>query len=205
VDLPEPDAREQPDSAGTVVQSAADIDALFESRDSARKLLQFCLWYLGADATDCDAEVVLYEFDSKQRLKVIESYRPGAQSLVSYYKLCLQRFCQRRAKQLRKIRGSSYDAALDDGQQFRDETDGQPIDNMLQSEAERRASEKEEARMRNAANRLSSKARQLVQMYYEQDLSMQEIAGRVKSTEGSIKVQMFRIRQQLKKLVEHES
>ena len=76
---------------------------------------------------------------------------------------------------------------------------------MLQSEAERRASEKEEARMRNAANRLSSKARQLVQMYYEQDLSMREIAGRVKSTEGSIKVQMFRLRQQLKKLVEHES
>lgn len=205
MDSPETRAQEQPEGAGAVALSAADIDALFETDDSLLKLLRFCLWYLGPDATDCDAEVVLYEFDAEHRSKVFQSYRPGKQSLASYYRLCLRRFCKRKAKQLQRIGGSSYEAAPSDGQQFRDGNHAQPIDQVIQEEAERRAAEKAEARMRNAVNRLSPKQRRLVQMQYEEELPLKEIATRVGSTEGSVKVTQFRIRQQLKKLVERES
>ncbi len=207
VDSSGPDAGEKSERADADAhgRGAGGIDALFESSDALRNLLQLCLWHLGGYATDCDAEVTLYNFDAKHRLKVIRSYKPGKQSLVQYYKLCLIRFCWREGRKLRRMQQESFDAALADGQEFEDENEGQPTDDRLRDEAEWRSSESEKSRMRDAANQLSSADRDLVRMYYHEGLRIKEIAIRTGRKESWIKVKLFRIRGHLKTLLEQES
>jgi len=180
-------------------QDASAIDALFESRDEPRKLLEFCLWHLGWEASDREAEEALFEFQDKHRSEVIWSYNPGAMSLVGYYKLCLKRFCWKEKKKLEKIRQESFDEALSNDRQFTDGSQGDCEEDMRMKDAALRAREEEEGLVLDGIRRLPADDRELLDLYYEQGLPIKDIATRLHKTKGAVKVNLFRIRKHLRR------
>ena len=67
--------------------------------------------------------------------------------------------------------------------------------------------EKEERlqRLEKAVEELPEQDRQIIRWHYYDNVSLQQIAERLGQTENNIKVRIFRIRERLKKKIEHEN
>src|SRR5690349_18582735 len=112
-----------------------------------------CLFHLGYGASNEDAEDALQDFCATHRQKVIDTYKSGAQSPVDYFKLCLKRFCWRRARQLRRRR-IDQESLTNSLQLINGRDDSSPIDKIL-TEAHQRERDKQESRLVEAVAQLS--------------------------------------------------
>lgn len=178
----------------------ATVEALLEDRGTLKELLHFCLWSLGSDATPEDAEDALQDFCQRNTQKITNTYRPGPQSLKSYLKLCLQRFCWRRGRQLRRHREKTRLVARDLNT-IAEHNDPGPLSRQ-QTDSDGEEREKQISRLRASIDELPADARRLLTLFYEQGLSVREIAEKhLHISESAAKVRLSRTRSKLKALI----
>ena len=182
---------------------AAAINALLENRASLRKLVQFSLWHLGGSPlTYIDAEDALQEFCINRCEQVIATYKPGAQSLIDYFMLCLKRFCWRKGKQLRRSRRDAYLLATELNV-IREHQDSSPLQKMLTKDKERKR-DAQRSRLRESINQLPP-GDQLLLMHHAEERPIREIAGYLGIAESAAKVRLLRLRRRLAALLKGES
>lgn len=186
--LPEPIA----ESAVLSPSGAAAIDALLDDRAALKKLVQYCLWHLGWDASYEDAEDALQEFCTRYRQRVIDTYKPGAQSLITYFKLCLSRYCWKKGKQLRR-QAQDADSLAVDLQVIDDNKIGSPLERILAGRDDRKR-EDLEGRLSEAISHLPPDQQQLLKLRYEENQSIRQIAAELGISESAAKVRLFRAR-----------
>ena len=185
----------------------AAINALFEDPASLRGLLRFCLWHLGATATPLDAEDALYEFYASRGQRVVDTFRPGSRTLTAYFKYCLMRFCWSEGEKLRKCINSA-DPVQEDFEYAEDgSVAGVPLPEphedwnpelKLLAEERNRKREAELARLREAIRQLPSDGQRLLRLYYEEKLSIPDIAARhLHISESAVKVRLHRLRRRI--------
>jgi RNA polymerase sigma factor (sigma-70 family) len=178
----------------------ATVEALLEDRGTLKELLRFCLWNLGPRATPEDAEDTLQDFCARNGQTITNTYKPGPQSLKSYFKLCLQRFCWKRGKQLRRHRKQTR-LMIKDLNTIAAHRDPGALSRLL-TDADGHEREKNECRLREAIGELSSDAQRLLKLFYEERLSIREIAEKhLRISESAVKVRLTRIRSKLKPLI----
>ncbi len=177
----------------------ATVEALLEDRGTLKELLRFSLWNLGPPATPEDAEDTLQDFCARNGQTITNTYKPGPQSLKSYFKLCLQRFCWKRGKQLRRHRKQTR-LMIKDLNTIALHRDPGPLAKLL-ADAEDQP-EKIESRLQEAVGELSPDAQRLLKLFYEERLSIREIAEKhLLISESAVKVRLTRIRSKLKPLI----
>lgn len=173
------------------------VEALLGDRGTLKELLRFCLWNLGQDATSEDAEEALQDFCTRNTQKITNTYKPGAQSLKSYFMLCLKRFCWKRGKQLRRERNQTR-KMIEDLSTIAPHRDPGPLARLL-ADADGQEREKMKSRLKEAIEQLPSDAQLLVKLFYEEKLSIREIAEKhLHISESAVKVRLTRIRSKLK-------
>jgi RNA polymerase sigma factor (sigma-70 family) len=180
--------------------SPTTVEALLEDRGTLKELVRFCLWNLAPSATPEDAEDTLQEFCARNAQKITNTYKPGPQSLKSYFKLCLQRFCWKRCKQLRRQRKQTR-LMIQDLNTIVPHRDPGPLSTLLMTvDGDER--EKIKSRLRKAVDELPSDAQRLVKLFYGERLSIREIAEKhLHISESAVKVRLTRIRSKLKLLI----
>ena len=178
----------------------ATVEALLEDRGTLKELLRFCLWNLGPRATPEDAEDTLQDFCARNGQTITNTYKPGPQSLKSYFKLCLQRFCWKRGKQLRRHRKQTR-VMIKDLNTIALHSDAGPLAKLV-ADVEDQQREKIESRLQEAVGELSPDAQRLLKLFYEEKLSIREIAEKhLHISESAVKVRLTRIRSKLKALI----
>lgn len=176
------------------------VEGLLGDRGTLRELLRFCLWNLGQDATPDDAEEALQDFCTRNAQKITNTYKPGPQSLKSYFKLCLKRFCWKRGKQLRRDRDRTR-KMIEDLSTIAPHRDPGPLARLL-ADADSQEREKMKSHLKDAIEQLPRDAQLLMKLFYEQRLSICEIAEKhLHISESAVKVRLTRIRSKLKPLV----
>lgn len=176
--------------------AASEIEALLSNRDALRQLLGYCFLNLGDGATHEDAEDALQDFCATSLPKVVDSYKPGPQSLTDYFKLCLKRFCWKRGKQLRR-RIKETDSFVGDCELIEERQDSSPLEKLLTA-AKVREREVYESRLREAISQLPSDGQRLLRLYYVEKLSIPDIATRhLKISESAVKVRLHRLRRRI--------
>jgi RNA polymerase sigma factor (sigma-70 family) len=180
---------------------ASAIDALLDNRTSLRALLVFCLYELGPGATYQDAEDALHDFCLLNRQKIIGRYKPGAQSIVTYFKLCLRRFCWKRGRTLRLRLGGSV--SLEDVLELGDAHHDSSLRHPVADDAEPSEREVLRERLRKVMGTLTAGDERLLKLFYVENLSIREIATKhLHKSESAVKVQLFRVRRRLGVLLE---
>jgi RNA polymerase sigma factor (sigma-70 family) len=176
------------------------VEALLEDRGTLKELLLFCLWNLGSRATPEDAEDVLQDFWVRNGQKITNTYKAGPQSLKTYFKLCLKRFCWKRGRQLQRHKKQTR-LMIKDLNTIALHSDPGPLTRLL-TDADRQQREKIESRLQEAIGELSSDAQRLLKLFYEERLSIREIAEKhLQISESAVKVRLARIRSKLKRLI----
>lgn len=169
------------------------VGALLEDRGTLKELLRFCLWNLGSGATPEDAEDALQDFCARNAEKITNTYKPGPQSLKSYFKLCLERFCWKRGKQLRRQKRQSR-LMMKDLSTIALHRDPGPLSRLL-ADSDGQEPEKIESRLKDAIDKLPPDAQRLLNLFYEEGLSIREIAEKhLHISESAVKVRLTRIR-----------
>ncbi len=193
--LPDDIAPSVPPEAGP-----ATVEALLEDRGTLKELLRFCLWNLGSRATPEDAEDALQDFCARNGQKITDTYKPGPQSLKTFFELCLKRFCWKRCRQLRRHRKQTR-LMIKDLNAIALHRDPGPLARLL-ADADAEQPEKIESRLQEAIGELSPDAQRLLKLFYEERLSIREIAEKhLQISESAAKVRLTRIRSKLKPLV----
>jgi RNA polymerase sigma factor (sigma-70 family) len=178
----------------------ATVEALLEDRATLKELLLFCLWNLGSRATPEDAEDALQDFCARNGRKITDTYKSVPQSLKTYFKLCLKRFCWKRCKQLRRHRKQTR-LMIKDLNTIAMQRDPGPLTRLL-TDADGQQREKIESRLQEAVGELPPDAQQLLKLFYEERLSIREIAEKhLHISESAVKVRLARIRSKLKPLI----
>lgn len=181
-------------------QGPATVEALLEDRGTLKELLRFCLWNLGSDATPEDAEDALQDFCEGNCHTITTTYKPGPQSLKSYFKLCLQRFCWKKCKQLRRHRKQTR-LMIKDLNAISVHGDPGPLSRLLTDE-DGEEYENTKSRLREAIAELPPDAQRLLKLFYEEKLLIREIAEEhLHISESAVKVRLTRIRAKLKPLI----
>lgn len=187
-------------ASGPLELSPATVEALLEDRGTLKELLRFCLWNLGSNATPEDAEDVLQDFCVRNGQKITNTYKPGPQSLKSYFKLCLKRFCWKRCRQLQRDRKQTR-LMIRDLNTIALHHDPGPLSRLL-TDADCRRRERIESRLQEAIDELSPDGQQLLKLFYEERLSIRVIAEKhLQISESAVKVRLARIRSKLKSLI----
>ena len=196
-------ARRLPDDiapASVPLELGATVEAILEDRGTLKELLRFCLWNLGSRATPEDAEDALQDFCARNGQKITDTYKPGPQSFKTYFKLCLERFCWKRCRQLRQHRKQTR-LMIKDLNTIALHRDPGPLAELL-ADAEGQQREKIESRLQEAVGELSHDAQLLLKLFYEEKLSIREIAEKhLHISESAVKVRLIRIRSKLKVLI----
>ena len=176
------------------------VGALLEDRGTLKELLRLCLWNLGSGATPEDAEDALQDFCARNAQKITNTYKPGPQSLKTYFKLCLERFCWKRSKQLRRHKKQTR-LMIKDLSTIALHRDPGPLTSLLATgDGQERA--ETESRLKEAIAKLPSNAQRLLKLFYEERLSIREIAEKhLHISESAVKVRLTRIRSKLKPLI----
>ena len=178
----------------------ATVEVLLGDRGTLKELLRFCLWNLGSRATPEDAEDVLQDFCLRNSQKITNAYKPGPQSLKSYFKLCLKRFCWKRRGQLQRHKKQTR-LMIKDLTTIALHSDPGPLTRLLR-DADGQQREKIESRLHEAIGELSPDAQRLLKLFYEERLSIREIAEKhLQISESAVKVRLARIRFKLKPLI----
>ena len=182
-------------------QGPVTVGALLEDRGTLKELLRFCLWNLGSGATPEDAEDALQDFCARNAQKITSTYKPGPQSLKSYFKVCLERFCWKRSKQLRRYKKRTR-LMIKDLSTIAPPRDPGPLTGLLAA-ADGEDGEKLESRLKDAIDKLPPDAQRLLKLFYEERLSIREIAEKhLHISESAVKVRLTRIRsEKLKPLI----
>jgi RNA polymerase sigma factor (sigma-70 family) len=184
-------------------RNAATIDSLYDHKETLKGLLKWCLFHLGDGATIEDAEEVLDDFRISDRGKVAATYKSGgAQSLVTYFKLCLKRYCWKRGKRLRirRLPEESLDRALRNGRQFADEdASANPLQKML---CEQDQNEEKISRLYTEIEQLPADDREILRLRYEEGVSLKKVAVHLGIGDSAAKARMRRIKKRLKSLLE---
>jgi DNA-directed RNA polymerase specialized sigma24 family protein len=162
VDAAGPGSSERIAVSALVDESAAasTIDNLIDDRASLKALVNFCLFHLGYGATEQDAEDALQDFCAKRRQKVIDSYKPGSQTVTTYFKVCLKRFCWQKGKQLRQRR--RYQESLKNGVEVVSEREDSSALQKILADADERERESEQSRLVAAIAQLTPAAQNLI-------------------------------------------
>lgn len=190
--------------SGDELRVAALIESLVEDPETLKDLVRWSLLNLRPGATSEDAEDSLHDFWIDHLPKVAATYKTGAQSFLSFVKLCLQRFCWRRGSSLRRRRrlerplwqGSEHgDRALQLAETSLDSKPG----GRQEQQADEIAWEAERSRASAALDRLSSLDREILGLFYEKGLAVIEIAARLAISESAAKVRLHRARKRLEK------
>jgi RNA polymerase sigma factor (sigma-70 family) len=196
-------ARRLPDDiapASVPLELGATVEALLEDRGTLKELLRFSLWNLGSRATPEDAEDALQDFCARNGQKITDTYNPGPQSFKTYFKLCLERFCWKRCRQLRRHRKQTR-LMIKDLNTIAMDRDPGPLAKLL-ADAEGQQREKIESRLQEAIGELSPDAQRVLKLFYEENLSIREIAEQhLHISESAVKVRLTRIRSKLKPLI----
>lgn len=178
----------------------ATVEALLEDRGTLKEILRLCLWNLGTGATPEDAEDALQEFCARNARKITNSYKPGPQSLKTYFELCLQRFCWKRGKQLRRQKKQTL-VMIKEFNTVAVRRDPGPLATLL-AVAEADEHEKIESGLRGAIDKLSPDAQRLLSLFYEERLSVREIAEKhLHISESAVKVRLTRLRSKLRSFI----
>jgi RNA polymerase sigma factor (sigma-70 family) len=178
----------------------ATVEALLGDRSTLKGLLRFCLWHLGSHATPEDAEDALQDFCARNSQKITNTYKPGPQSLKTYFKFCLRRFCWKRAKQLRQHRKQTR-LMIKDLNTITLHRDPGPLIRLL-TDADGQRHEKIVSRLQEAIGELSPDAQRLLKLFYEERLSIREISEKhLHISESAVKVRLTRVRSKLKLLI----
>jgi RNA polymerase sigma factor (sigma-70 family) len=196
-------ARRLPDDiapASVPLELGATVEALLEDRGTLKELLRFCLWNLGSRATPEDAEDALQDFCARNGQKITDTYKPGPQSFKTYFKLCLERFCWKRCRQLLRHRKQTR-LMIKDLNTIAMDRDPGPLAKLL-ADADGQQREKIESRLQEAIGELSPDVQRLLNLFYEEKLSIREIAEQhLHISESAVKVRLTRIRSKLKALI----
>ena len=184
-------------------RNAAAIDSLYDHKETLKGLLKWCLFHLGDGATIEDAEEVLDDFRVSDRGKVAATYKSGgAQSLVTYFKLCLKRYCWKRGKRLRtrRLPEESFDQALRNGRQFADED---PNANPLQKMLDEQDRNKEKiSRLYAEIEQLPANDREILRLRYVEGVSLKRVAVLLGIGDSAAKARMRRLKERLRFLLE---
>jgi RNA polymerase sigma factor (sigma-70 family) len=176
------------------------VEAFLEDRSTLKELLRFCLWNLGSRATPEDAEDALQDFCARNGQKIADTYKPGPQSFKTYFKLCLERFCWKRCRQLRRHRKQTR-LMIKDLNTIAVHGDPGPLAKLL-ADADGQQREKIESHLQEAIGELSPDAQRLLKLFYEEKLLIREIAEQhLHISESAVKVRLTRIRSKLKPLI----
>lgn len=179
---------------------AATVETLLDNRATLKELLRFCLWHLGSRATPEDAEDTLQDFCARYGQKITDTYKPGPQSLETYFKLCLKRFCWKRCKQLQRHRNQTR-LMIKNLNIIAPHRDPGPLTKLL-TDADSQQRERIESRLQEAIGELPPDAQRLLRLFYEERLSIREIAeNHLHISESAAKVRLVRIRSKLKPLI----
>jgi len=196
----------------------AAINALFEDPVSLRDLLSFCLWHLGDAAAVPDAEDALQDFYVSRGQKVVDTFKPGSQSLTDYFKCCLKRFCWARGRQLRK-RINNTEPVGEDCEYAEDGSSGgmplpEPHEDWnpelkLLAEERERIRKAELARLRDAISKLRPGDQRLIKSLYpqgtpddpHQKVSYSAAAQDLHITPNAAKVRHFRAIRRLRRIL----
>jgi RNA polymerase sigma factor (sigma-70 family) len=201
VDVTRPDSLDRTDVCSAVAESRnhVAIEILFEDPETLKGLVKWCLFHLGVGTTNEDAEDALQDFYAAHGRRVKATYKPGSQSLVDYFKLCLKRFCWKRGKQLRKRKSSemALDHASRNGHQVAVDNQDSSVAQKILREADELTREREESRVLAEIAQLSIHDQQILGLYYEKELPMREVAARLGISESAAKVRLFRARKRL--------
>jgi RNA polymerase sigma factor (sigma-70 family) len=188
-----------PEESGT-----AAINALLDDRASLRKLVELSLWHLGSGMSNKDAEDALQDFCIYRRQRVIDTYKPGAQSLIDYFMLCLKRFCWKRGKKLRRNKHKAKMLAHELNV-IREHQDSSPVQKMLTEDKERKR-DTQRSRLREAMSQLPPCDQLLLLLHHVEERPIREIAARhLGISESAVKVRIHRLRRRLAALLEGES
>jgi RNA polymerase sigma factor (sigma-70 family) len=187
-------------------RNAAAIDSLYDHKETLKGLLKWCLFHLGDGAAIEDAEEVLDDFRVSDRGKVAATYKPGgAQSLVTYFKLCLKRYCWKRGKRLRthRLPEESLDQALRNGRQFADENpNANPLQQMLRELDERDRNKEKISRLYAEIEQLPPDDREILRLRYAEGVSLKKVAVQLGIGDSAAKARMRRLKKRLKFLLE---
>lgn len=121
--------------------------------------------------------------------------------VVTYFKLCLRRFCWKRGRTLRLRLGGtvSLEDVLELGDAHHDSSPPHPLADQAES------SEREVLRehLRKVIGKLMAGDQRLLKLFYVENLSIREIAAKhLHKSESAVKVQLFRTRRRLGVLLE---